>query len=355
MLIPKRILFDAERMKYPNTGLFHFCKQLTQALVAQINPQKEVLEIFSNEASFPLFKSNNFRKLQFWHKFFLPFTQEISVWHATHQDTHFFPFDKNVPIVFTIHDINYYHDPNKSAKKKAAFLKDLQRKIDASSYLVFISNYTQKDVEKHFQVAHKPFRIIYNGCNIPPELPRQSNLNLPPQPFLFTIGTITDKKNFHVLPRLLVHTNYRLLIAGIVQSDNYFQKIKDQAEQLGVLHQIEFVGPVNDEEKSFYYQHCEAFVFPSLAEGFGLPVIEAMHFGKPVFLSKYTSLPEIGGDVAYYFDSFEQESMQQTLKMGLEDYQKNNPQDKIKKRSQLFSWETAAKEYLEVYRSLYRD
>lgn len=59
--------------------------------------------------------------------------------------------------------------------------------------------------------------------------------------------------------------------------------------------------------------------------------------------------------MAYYFDSFEQESMQQTLKMGLEDYQKNNPQDKIKKRSQLFSWETAAKEYLEVYRSLYRD
>jgi glycosyltransferase involved in cell wall biosynthesis len=355
MSISKRILFDAERMKYANTGLFHFCKQLTHALAAQINPQKEVLEIFTNKESFPLFKTNSFRKLQFWHTIVLPSIQNVNVWHATHQDTRFFPFRRNIPIVLTIHDINYFHDPNKSWKKKQAFLKVLQRKIDASSYLVFISAYTHRDVEKHFKIDHKPFRIIYNGCNIPPDLPHQSKLKLPSQPYLFTIGTITDKKNFHVLPSLLVNSNYQLLIAGITQSDNYLQKIKNEAEKLGVLDQLEFVGPVNDEEKSEYYQHCEAFVFPSLAEGFGLPVIEAMHFGKPVFLSTYTSLPEIGGDVAYYFDSFEQEGMRQTLKAGLEDYQKNKPQEKIRERSQLFSWETAAKEYLEVYKSLYID
>jgi glycosyltransferase involved in cell wall biosynthesis len=90
-----------------------------------------------------------------------------------------------------------------------------------------------------------------------------------------------------------------------------------------------------------------------LAEGFGLPVIEAMHFGKPVFLSKFTSLPEIGGDVAYYFDSFDGDSMRKTLDEGLQHYVQNKPQSAIQKRSQLFSWEIAAKEYLEIYRSLY--
>jgi glycosyltransferase involved in cell wall biosynthesis len=352
MQISKRILFDAERMKYPNTGLFHYCLQLVNAIQNEIIPEKEVHEVFTNTASFQYFKNQAFRKFQFWHKYFLPSTQNVSVWHATHQDTRFFPYRQNVPIVFTIHDINYFHDPNKSQKKKQAFLKDLQKKVDAASYLVFISEYTLKDVEKHINIQHKPRKVIYNGCNISPNIQTTTH-NSEKNPYLFTIGTITDKKNFHVLPRLLVNSNYKLLIAGITQSEKYLQKIKEEAQKLQVLDRIEFVGPVNDEEKIKYYQNCEAFVFPSLAEGFGLPVIEAMHFGKPVFLSKFTSLPEIGGDVAYYFDSFEMESMQKTLKEGLVDYTVNKPQKAIQERSRLFSWKTAAKDYLEVYRSLY--
>jgi glycosyltransferase involved in cell wall biosynthesis len=354
MLIPKRILFDAERMKYPNTGLFHFCKQLANALFNEMQSEKEELELLTDRVSASLFLSKIFRKLQFWHKFILPSTKNLQVWHATHQDTRIFPFHKKIPIVFTIHDINYYHDPNKSWKKKQAFLRDLQKKIDAASYLVFISEYTLNDVEKHLNIQDKPKKVIYNGCNIPPQTTSNKTFQRhDKQPYLFTIGTITDKKNFHVLPQLLVQSNYQLLIAGIVQSDKYLQKIKEEAEKLGVLSQIKFVGPVNDEEKALYFQNCDAFVFPSLAEGFGLPVIEAMHFGKPVFLSKYTSLPEIGGDEAYYFDSFDGDSMRKTLHEGLQHYVQNNPQAAIQKRSQLFSWERAAKEYLEIYRSLY--
>lgn len=353
MLIPKRILFDAERMKYPNTGLYHFCKQLANALFNEMQTEKEELELLTDHASASLFLSKTFRKLQFWHKFILPSTKKIQVWHATHQDTRIFPFHQKIPIVFTIHDINYYHDPNKSWKKKQSFLQDLQKKIDEASYLVFISAYTLNDVEKHLNIANKPRKVIYNGCNIPSFVPISSNQTAKIEPYLFTIGTITDKKNFHVLPRLLVNSHYKLIIAGIVQSDKYLQKIKDEAIKLGVINQIEFIGSVNDEEKNLYFQNCVALVFPSLAEGFGLPVIEAMHFGKPVFLSKFTSLPEIGGDVAYYFDSFDGDSMRKTLDEGLQHYVQNKPQSAIQKRSQLFSWEIAAKEYLEIYRSLY--
>lgn len=91
---------------------------------------------------------------------------------------------------------------------------------------------------------------------------------------------------------------------------------------------------------------------PSLAEGFGAPVVEAMAFGKPIFLSNLTSLPEIGADIAFYFHSFEEAHMQQVFKEGMEAYQRNNMAEKIIERGNDFNWEVKAQEYLQVYRSL---
>jgi glycosyltransferase involved in cell wall biosynthesis len=98
-------------------------------------------------------------------------------------------------------------------------------------------------------------------------------------------------------------------------------------------------------------KNCEAFVFPSISEGFGLPVLEAMFFGKPVILSTYTSLPEIGGSAAFYFQNFEAEHMQQVLLNALDDYKKENRSNEIRRRALLFDWEESAKQYLQVYDS----
>jgi glycosyltransferase involved in cell wall biosynthesis len=100
-------------------------------------------------------------------------------------------------------------------------------------------------------------------------------------------------------------------------------------------------------------KNCTAFIFPSLAEGFGLPVIEAMHFGRLVISSNLTALPEIGGDAAYYFKNFEPEHMQKVLKESLADYHSNpKMENKIKERAAFFNWKRAASEYMAVYKSL---
>ena len=90
-------------------------------------------------------------------------------------------------------------------------------------------------------------------------------------------------------------------------------------------------------------------MFPSIAEGFGLPVIEAMHFGKPVFLSKFTSLPEVGGNVAYYFDNFNAAHMQSVFAKGMQDFENRKPQKEIMEQAAKFSWDKAAIQYLELY------
>jgi len=78
-------------------------------------------------------------------------------------------------------------------------------------------------------------------------------------------------------------------------------------------------------------------------------VIEAMHFGKPVFLSTYTSLPEIGGDAAFYFDSFEPEAMQQVFAKGMETFDTENWQPKVIAHAKQFDWQETAKQYLALY------
>jgi glycosyltransferase involved in cell wall biosynthesis len=263
------------------------------------------------------------------------------------------PTGSGASIVLTIQDLNYLHDGRKSEAKKQRFKAKLQAKINRANYLVFISEYTQRDVQAHFELGNTPQKVILNGCNlaqIPPDIPFPLIAN--GRPFLFTIGTIAEKKNFHVLPQLLVGNDRLLIIAGITQQAHYLEKIKQEAQDLGVSDRVIFAGAVSEQDKMALYVQCEAFVFPSLAEGFGLPVVEAMHLGKPVFLSQFTSLPEVGGPEAYYFTDFDGASMRETLTKGLQDYQVNDKKLAIQACFKQFDWSVAAASYVKVYAKL---
>ena len=352
--MPAKIILDCERMKYPHTGLYHFCHNLSKHLLASSNPEKEEINFFLPANLKNVFGADKQYIIQKpWHKILLPNTQNYNVWHATHQDTDYFPQNKKIPLVLTIHDLNIIHNKSKSEEKKKKFLKDLAKKIKRADHITFISNFTKNDALQYVDIGNKPSTVIYNGCNIEATENLLSPLNYPTVPFYFTIGTIAEKKNFHVLPALLVGNDRLLIIAGITQSKEYKQLIIKEAIKHGVENRVIFTDAINENDKQWYYKNCEAFVFPSLTEGFGLPVVEAMFYGKPIFLSTFTSLPEIGGDVAYYFNSFLKEDMQSTVEQGLLHYKNTNQAEKIKARSSLFSWKHAAEQYLQVYRSLY--
>lgn len=349
----QKIFFDAERIKYPNTGLYHFCKRLSTALLAQSFKSAQRIQLFvpaKNKTDF--LEETKVIPIRFWHKYFLPNSYNIDVWHVSNQDSAYFPFRFKKPIVFTIHDLNYYHNQRKTIKKRNKWLKELQLKVNASDYICFISEYSYKDTKKLIDFGNKPVKIIYNGCNIS-SVEELGNPPIKPYaPFLFTIGTITEKKNFHVLPALLVNNHRQLVIAGITLQESYKQAIIEAAKNLGVSDRIIFTGVVSEQEKYWYYKNCEAFVFPSIAEGFGLPVIEAMYFGKPVFLSTRTSLPEIGGDAAYYFQDFNEASMRKVLEDGLIHFLTHNRAVYAAERAAFFSWDKAAKAYLDIYQLL---
>ena len=125
-----------------------------------------------------------------------------------------------------------------------------------------------------------------------------------------------------------------------------------EAAAYGVSDRIHIIGPIGEEDKYWYFSHCKAFVFPSISEGFGIPVIEAMHHGKPVFLSDKTSLPEIGGKFAYYFENFDPAYMQEVFHNGMAHYESTQPAALIRQHAGSFQWKDVAKQYLDIYRSL---
>ena len=349
-----KIIIDCERMKYPHTGLHSYCINLVPALQKIFQPDLEQLSFFLPKELNGYFGKNE--EYLFQHsiqKLILPSLKKYSVWHAPQQDSSYYPSKNKLPVVLTIHDINIMHNADKSSAKKKNYIQQLKKKIHRASHVAFISNFTSNDVQQYIDLSNKPFSVVYNGCTIREIIPLQEPANKPAAPFYFTLSTIMKKKNMHVLPALLAGNNMLLLISGITSSEAYKQQIIAEAVKHGVEKRLIFTGPITENDKQWYLKNCTAFLFPSLTEGFGAPVVEAMYFGVPIFLSRFTSLPEIGGDVCYYFPSFEKDVMQQTIQNGLQHYKNSNAAEQIKKRAAQFSWHNAATDYLNIYRSLY--
>lgn len=350
----RTIILDCERMRYHHTGLYHFCFQLGQALLLA-RQENESIMFYADKHNKDVFgATQRYMMQQPTHKLLRPSVKGCHVWHETHQDSMYQPSSKRIPVVLTIHDLNFLKGNLKTLDKQRTYLKRLQQKVNDANHLVTISKYVLNDLEQHIDTKGKPISVIYNGCNIKLLATLSKPVCAPVQPFLFAIGLVTAKKNFHVLPRLLVGNELELYIAGVTQDKQYHKRILEEAQSLGVSNRVHLIGGISENDKQWYFKHCTAFVHPSIAEGFGLPVIEAMAFGKPVFLSKETSLPEIGGEHAYYFSSFETNVMLQDLHNGLQNYQKSDAhRDSIMQHARKFCWQKAAQEYMGIYRTLY--
>lgn len=350
-----RIIFDCERMKYPDTGLFHYCQNLGKHLEKNINLNQEEIYFYtpSYEQEWSFGNKNHLTQHPL-HKFRMPSLEGFDIWHSTYQNTNYMPFrNRKIKVVLSIHDLNFLYDDKKSASKKKKYLHHVQKLIDRADVLVCISEYSRKDVSKHCDTGNKPIYTIYNGTNmlVQPELCTKSYR--PKKPFLFSIGVIHRKKNFHVLLPLLKKNTMELLIAGKRDDEHYISLLKKESIKLGVQENLHLLGPVSEKEKSWYFNNCSAFALPSVSEGFGLPLAEAMSCGKPLFLSDKTALPEIGGDVSFYFKDFHPDHMTEVFESGMKNYNSNGLRDRIRERGRNFNWDKAALQYLDVYRSLY--
>jgi glycosyltransferase involved in cell wall biosynthesis len=348
----KDVLIDMHRLKNnPYNGLYIFSKDLGDQLAVQ-QPDDMTLHFYLPQQQFGLFGNNvHYARHRSIDKLYRFGTSRYDVWHVTTTISWYRPFHPRVKVVYTLHDLNFLIEDRKNTERNRRVLNLIRKRAERADYIVAISDYVLNMAQEYLPIANKPQQVIYNGASaLPPERIKPPRYQ-PRRQFLFSIGQMYPRKNFHVLPPLLVGNDYELVIAGLHQTD-YAKKIWEVATRYGVADRVVLTGPVPEEEKHWYYQHCSAFLFPSIAEGFGLPVIEAMQYGKPVFLSTATSLPEVGGCAAYYFPNFDATTVQESFQKGMQDYVAGSRAEAIRAHARKFSWQAAARQYIEIYKKL---
>lgn len=279
--------------------------------------------------------------------------KKFDLWHCMNQNIKIEPFF-DLPYVLTVHDVHFVSEG--SIENREKLISNFKEKLKRCNVIVYISEFAKKDTHTWFTVPNIPEYIIHNGNTI-------TEITIPKdykpiieieKPFLFTIGDFTERKNFISLIKMLrLLPKYNLVLAGNNQS-NYADKLTELITIYGLQDSVFQTGKIGEIEKQYYYKNCEAFVFPSLREGFGIPPIEAMRFGKPVFLSNNTSLPEIGGEYSFYWDHYDSDYMVEVFKKGIDSYNDDLEfyQNWYIDRAKSFSWNTTAKKYIDVYRKI---
>lgn len=348
----KKVLVDMHRLKYnPFNGLYSVCINLGKAL-AKIPVTDLELEYYLPKKDFGIFgpdaKYTEHRSID---KFYRFGTGKYDLWHVTTQLSWYRPFNRRTKVLYTLYDFSYLIEDAGNVKRNKRLLAQTQERIDRADYITGISQFAIDEAYKHLNLGNKPTRAIHLGCTVATFPGFDTPKYRPAKPFLFTIGLVQPRKNFHVLPALLEGNDYELVIAGLNEFE-YGKEVEAAAKKFGVTDRVKLIGPATEEEKYWYYKNCEAFLFPSYAEGFGLPIIEAMYHGKPVFSSDRTSLPEVGGDAAYYFHEFDPEHMRQVFTEGMQHYATHQPVEKIKQQAARFSWDRCAEEYIDVYKQM---
>jgi len=353
----KNVFLESHNIKNQHFGFgqfnYHLIKSLRNANIGDFKMTLHAKDIDSLKKEFGDYFC--YRKYRSYSRYPLfRIRRKYDVWHSLNQNTKIEPYH-DVPYILTVHDVNFIQevstDPNHEVSKR------FQAKLDRSNAITYISEFAKKDAHRYFKIPDVPEYVIYNGNPIRAiTLPDDYKPSLSTErPYLFTIGEFTERKNFHVLVEMLQHLpEFDLVLSGNNQTDYANTKLLSAINNLNLRQRVLITGKISDLDKQYYLQHCEAFVFPSLREGFGIPPIEAMRFGKPVFLSNNTSLPEIGGSDAFYWDNYDPKYMAEIVMSGLDSFNNNRQvlSQKYIEHASSFDWDKAARQYIEVYRNI---
>lgn len=268
--------------------------------------------------------------------------RRFDVWHSLNQLGRLTPPLATRHALLTIHDLNSVHwaDPRTIQRD----LRKLRRRLRTFDAVTTLTRHVAGDVRQHLGWTG-PLSIVPNGARDLTRSPQEPIAGVD-DGFLLHLSRMAPSKNPDSLVALArAWPEQSFVFAGPRGADA--QRV---AAQVQGLRNVQLLSEVSEAQKAWLYAHCAAFLFPSWTEGFGLPPLEAMHFGKPVFLARLTSLPEVGGECAGYFDDFDGPAMRRVVESELP--RLRSQAQAIRAHAAGFSWDRAVTAYLGVYRRL---
>jgi len=282
------------------------------------------------------------------------------LFHATE---HLLPFLRDIPTVLTVHDLIFRHLPAQHKPLNRWYLNlTMPLYCRRASHIIAVSECTRRDLIAAYDLPAEKITVVHEAADahFAPQSPEivatvRARHGLP-QRYLLFVGTIEPRKNLTRLLQAFETVRREDLTDGLVLvgkrgwlCEDFFAALERSPAREAVL----LPGYVPDQDLPAVYSGAQALVFPSLYEGFGLPVLEAMACGTPVVCSNTSSLPEVADEAALLFDPLESQAMIDHLRNLLTDNDLQTAlEEKGRRWAAAFSWERTAQETVKVYEGM---
>ena len=263
-----------------------------------------------------------------------------------------------VPTVFSIYDLSLRRYKETHPKERVLFFEHfIKTRLRYARHILTISEFIRQEIISEFKVAPSMVTAVPLAAD-PVFTPAdkkvvaqvRQNYNLPPSYLLF-VSSLEPRKNIDILLDALVETKTDIPIVLVGWKGwgekSWFEKIKN------LKNRVYLTGHIPDHDLRAVYTGAQALIYPSLYEGFGLPIVEAMACGCPVICSNISSMPEVAGDAAVLIDPLQSNELAQAIENVVYDTDvRNRLVEKGKQRALDFTWESTAGQTLDVYRNV---
>jgi glycosyltransferase involved in cell wall biosynthesis len=309
-----------------------------------------------------------------WEQYALPKAAKAEGCDVLHCTSNTAPVKTDIPLIITLHDIIYLEGLKLSREGGTLYQRmgNIYRKwnvpkvVEKAQKIVTVSHFEKKRIDKHFNFKGNEVEVVYNGVgdhftkiSDKKELENIREKYSLPKKFLFFLGNTDPKKNTkNVLKAYSIYrekTKNPLPLVMLDFGEDKLMKILESINEKGLREHIQLTGYIINSDLPAIYNLCEAFLYPSKRESFGIPILEAMACGAPVITSNTSSMPEVAGDAAYIVDPENPESISLGIHRMLTNHSlKNKNIEKGYQRAKDFSWLNSARQMLKVYQSLTR-
>lgn len=304
---------------------------------------------------------------KFWTRFALPLALYSANPHPglIFSPTHYIPRFSPVKRVVTIFDLSFMHYPESFLKKDLWQLNNWTRfSVNNADHVITISNFSKQDIIDFYKIPQNKITVAYPGFNEQIFKPSADTLEGIPKDYnlmdnyIIYIGTIQPRKNLiRLMEALRMVEGLNLLIVGKTKGEGrggwMYQDILETPAKLGIEKRVKFLGFVPTSDLAYLLKRAVALIQPSLWEGFGIPVIEAMACGVPVMVANNSCLPETVGGAGLLFDPYSVEDIAKALRkiVSSKSLQKELSRKGLK-RSKVFSWKNMAEVVLDSLREV---
>lgn len=269
------------------------------------------------------------------------------------------PLVVSCPTVVTVYDLSFKHYPETFPRGQRWYLQSqTARSVRQARRVITISESGRQDVHRFFNVPLEQIDVVYPGVGdefrpFPPAVVQQfcQQKGLPDR-FILHVGTLQPRKNIPILLEALARLNRPDISLVLVGGKGWlFEEIFARVERLGLQAQVIFTGYVPAEELPLWYNAASLLLFPSLYEGFGMPIVEAMACGTPVIAAATSSIPEAVGEAGLLFAPQAAEELVERLMAVLQSPGlAETLREKGLQQAKIFSWEGAGRQTAETYR-----